>query len=186
MPRSFGEVPFTLVDLQIASYNILTGVYGTSRSLDEIQTLEFTPVADTDSIKAYGRLKHLLSVQTHVEFKLSQAGIDFEALAIVGGMTNLSSGATPNQKGELTASFDGSSLPYFGLVGKVQAEGVSDLHIGMPVCMLDVLPGLKFEQNKFVMAEVAGKCIARESDNKAIFLFRHETPASISFATIFA
>lgn len=185
MPRSYGEVPYTLVDLKVASYNILTGTYGSPFSLDEIQTLEFTPVADNDQIKAFGRLRHLLSVSTHVEYKFSQAGIDFEALATIAGMTNASSGTTPNQSGTLDAEFDGESLPYFGLVGKILAEAGADVHIGLPVCMLDAIPGLKFEQNKFVMGEASGKAIARESDNKAIKILRHETAGAIDFNQIF-
>ena len=186
MPRTYSETPFTLVDLQIASYNILTATYGTPISLDEAQMLEFSPVADNDQIMAGGRLRHLLTVSTHVEFKLSQAGIDFDAYNILTGMTNASSGTTPNRSRRLTGSFDGTPLPYFGLVGKILSEAGADVHIGLPVCMLDSIPGMKFEQNKFVIGEANGKSIARESDNKAVFLLGNETAASINFNTIFA
>lgn len=183
MTRGFSEVVFTLVDVRIAAYNILADTFGTAIVVPEPQTYEVTPEADNDSIKATGKLTHLLSVLTHVSFKMSTAGIPFEALAIMSGASTNSSPTTQKTSKQ---SAGGAGMPYFGIVGKLVGEQGDDLHLGLPVCKLDKSPGWKAEQNKFLIGECAGKAIARESSGFAIYVLGHQTAAAIDFAEIFA
>ncbi len=185
MPRGYGEVVFSLVQMRLASYNIVTDTFGTAVELPEAQTLEFSFETDTDAIKAGGYLQHLLAVTTHATLKLSSAGVPFEALAILSGASNNSSGTPPNRTRRLNVGAGGSGLPYFGVVGKLVGEQGDDLHVGLPVCKLDGVPSWKAEQNKFVIASAEGRAIKRASGH-LVYLLGHETAASVDFNEIFA
>jgi hypothetical protein len=184
-PRSYGEVVFSLKKLQIASYNILTDVMGTPVDLPEAQKLEFAFIADNDQIKAEGALTHLLSVITHGTFKMSNAGLSFEALAAITGASNASSGTTPTRSRKFRTAAGGDGLPYFTIAGKMSAEGGADFHVGLAVCKLDTMPSWTFEQNKFVLSEMAGKCIQR-SGGKVVYIDAHETATDINFTDLFS
>jgi len=185
MAREFSEVVFSLVDLKVATYNILTDVVGTAVDLPEAQELEFSAEGDTDEIKAEGYLQHLLTVVTHATVSLSSAGVPFTALAIMTGMANDSSDTTPNQQRTSQLTPGGAGLPYFAVGGKLVGEQGDDLHVGLVCVKLDSIPSWKAEQNKFVMSPASGKAIAPNS-RKLIYLRGHETAADIDFTTLFS
>lgn len=183
--RGYSEIVFGIVDLRIATYNILTDTFGTAIEVPEAQGIEFSFIADNDSIKATGAMRHLLSVITHAEFKFSKAGFPFAALAAMTGASNASSGTTPTRTRRWSANAGGAGLPYFAMVGKLVGENGDDLHAGLAVCKLDTIPSWKAEQNKFVIKEASGKAIER-NNGKLVYLLGHETAASIDFNEIFA
>jgi hypothetical protein len=184
MARGFGEVLFSIVDLKIAPYNILTDTVGTAVDMPEVQQLDFTPEGDTDEIKAEGYLQHLLSVMTHGTFTLSQAGIPYEALAVMTGWTRGSSGTTPNREDTLQGTPGGAGLPYFAVAGKLVGEQSDDVHIGLVCCKLDAPPAWNIEQNVFVIGESSGKAIAPNS-RQLPYIEIHETAAAIDMTTLF-
>jgi hypothetical protein len=185
MTRGFGEVVFTLTELQIAPYNILTDVIGTAVVLPESQKFEFTPEGDTDEIMAGGKVTHLLSVMTKGTFTLSSAGIPFAALAIMTGWTHGSSGSTPNQQTTLQGTPGGAGLPYFAVAGKMMGENGDDAHVGFVGCKLDAPPGWSIEQNKFLIGECSGSVIAPNARDMP-YVEAHETAAAINMTTLFA
>jgi hypothetical protein len=185
MPRGYSEVVFSLTQLRIASYNILTDTFGAPVDLPETQTLEFAFETDTDEIKAEGYLQHLLTVMTHATFKLSSAGVPFEALAILTGASNASSGSTPNRSRRMRFDAGGSGLPYFAVAGKLVGEQGDDLHVGLAVCKLDAAPGWKAEQNKFVIQQAEGRAIKR-ANGRLVYLLGNETAAALDFNSLFA
>lgn len=179
MAREMGEIVFTLQQIMIAPLNIITGAYSTAVTLPEPQTMEITFEADTDQIKAQGYLQHLLSVITHGTFKLSQAGIPFDALEVLTGATRDDSGSTPNAIKAMRFGAGGSGLPYFGAVGRLVGEQSDDTWLGLPACKLDMIPGWKAEQNKFVIGESSGKFIAN-SAGLLCQVLSHETATAIT------
>lgn len=185
MARGHSEIVFTLTEIRIATYNILTDTFGTPIELPQPQDFEVDPQADTDEIKAQGYLQHLLTVNTHATFTTSSAGLPFEALAIMAGLTNDSSGSSPNQERTLDVDAGSDGLPYFAIVGKMVGEQDDDLHIGLPVCKLDSVPSWSVEQNQFVISEMSGRVIKREN-GQMIYFLGHETAAAIDFDEIFA
>lgn len=183
MARSYGDVLFTLVQCFVQTHNIITGAFGTAIELLEPQTFEFGFEADNDTIKAAGYNQHLLTVTTGATFKLSAAGITFDALAAICGATNESSGTTPNQLRRLRFGAGGAGLGYFALVGRMAGEQGDDAWVGLPYCKLDSPPNWKAEQNKFIMSEVSGKAIKSGSYN-LVEIFAHETAAAITAGNI--
>lgn len=188
MPRGYGEVIFSLTDLTVATFNVLTGVVGTGVDLPEQQTLEFGFEADTDRIKATGAYRHKLTVITHGVFTLAAAGIPYAALATITNMTRTSSGSAPNRQQTGRFQVGGAGLPYFAIAGKMVGEQGDDLHVGLICCKLDAPPKWKFEQNKYAISECKGECISPyEDDSKQlVYLEAHETAAAINLTTLFA
>ncbi len=183
MAVTFGEVAFTLVDLQVAP--VTSSGYGTAVDLDYQQVMEIEPQHDTHEIKAGGKLVELLSVVTHANFKISQGLVDQEALAVIAGTTATTSGTTPNQTKTTDLEGGGAGLPYFGVIGKLVSNDGAALMIGLPKCKLDAAPATKSEQNQFVMAEASGRAIA-DSNGIIVRYQAQETAGNIDFSTFFS
>lgn len=185
MPREFGEVVFTLVDLKVGTYNIVSDALGAAVDLPEAQMLEITINADTDMIKAEGKRTHSLTVITEAAFKLSSAGIPWDALVVMTGVSSSESLTTPNQVRRSRLSAGGRGFPYFWVAGKMIDEVTGDKHVGLAVCKLNTFPAWKIEQNKFVIPEVDG--VAQQRDGGyLLYSLDHETEANIVPADLFS
>lgn len=186
-PRVYGEVAYTLTDLQIASYTPSTDTYGTAASLQDGQTLEMKPQSDNDQMRGYGVIKRLLAIPTHVEFKISQGGVEFAVLSIATGIATISSSSTPTRTQRLKLTGGGEGLPYIGIVGKAAAEGGGDLWVGIPKAKLNGYPATMFDGNKnaYFMSEMEGKGAANDN-GLLVVLFAHETATAIDFNTVFS
>jgi hypothetical protein len=190
MPE-YGEVSFTLLDIKAAALGS-DNTYGTPVSLGYGQSLEFSPQADSDMIKAYGMGVELLRVITHATGTLSQGQLDFAGYAVLigsGGFVKNDFGTTPTQYSQVDVKVGDSGLPYFGLIGKLAGVNGADLHLGFSKCMLDTIPGFTVEQNKFILPSCAMSMITPDVTNRMLLSYdTHETAQDITddFDTFFA
>lgn len=180
--RDFGEIVFTLVQVQVAQYDIGAGTYGTAVTVPEPQDFELKGMADEDQVKASGKLTRLLTVITHGEGKWNAAGIPFEALATIAGFTDTSSGAET----DLVTPAGGAGLPYFGIIGKLVGEQTDDVLMGAGICKLKNIPTWTANQNQFVTSALEFRLI-EDTNSELIKVKRRETASTIpAFATFFS
>lgn len=186
MAHEFGEVAFTLTELVVATYNITTGAVGSAVPIEDGQTLDITPMGDTDELKAFGRIKHMLSIPTHAEFKGGYGGISRSALAVITGNAEVESGTTPSRT-FFQNMVAGGVLPYFAIAGRALVEGGGSLAVGLKACMLDKLPAISFDgkANKFIVSEFSGRSLAA-ADDTLIYMMGLETAAALDLEDLFA
>ena len=153
-------MPFSLSDVLVAALNITAGTFSTPASLASGQTLEIEPEHDTDQLRGYGVKTRLLSIPVGCKIKVGAGGIDFSVLAIMGGISNYTSGLTPNQK-RRNRFPAGTSLPYFGAIGTCPTDDGGLMAIGLYACKLDKYPTFSNDgkENKFNIWESEGYAI---------------------------
>lgn len=166
MPE-FSEVAFTLTDIVIAALS--GGSYGSDVALSYAQTLTIEPQADNDMLKAEGMIVELLSVVTHATFKISSGAVDFAALEALLNLTSSLSGTTPNQVDTLDFLAGGSGLPYFGYLGRFVTTEGGEFIVGGFKAMLDSIPNVGGDQNKFMLPEMAGSMAAQDTTDRRLF-----------------
>lgn len=178
MPQSL----YTLTSLRVARWN--GTAYGTPVLLAEGQTMQFTPQADTDEKKAYGRMMRLLTVFTHVNFNMGVGLLQGDAIWVMTGLAQAVSGTSGAADATQRLGFDagGAGLPYFGAVGTFASDDNGDVAMGIPLCKLDSIPSLSSEQNQFIMPESAGKGIANSASDtprRGLFIDQRKVAADI-------
>lgn len=167
MPTFETGVPqsiYTITDLRVARWD--GSNYGTVVQLAEGQMLQFEPQADTDEKKSYGLIRRLLTVVTHINFNIGVGLIQANAVWVMTGVAQSTSGSGSTLAQRLRLDAGGGGLPYFGVVGNFatdDADGTGDIAIGLPLCKLDAPPSLSSEQNQFILPESSGKGIANAS-----------------------
>lgn len=186
MAHEFGEVAFTLTELVVATYDITADTVGSAVPIEDGQTLEITPMGDTDELKAYGAIKHILSIPTHAEFKAGHGAVSRSVLEVISGFADTQTGTTPSRLYHQNMSV-GGVLPYFAIAGRALVEGGGSLAVGLKTCMLDKLPSWSFDgkANKFVLSEFSGRAIA-SGGNTLIYVMGLETAAAIDLEDLFA
>ena len=159
MAFEFGEVPYTLNEILIASYNITADTYGVPAGMMGDQMLEVNPVADTDMLRDSGKITRLLARSTHAEINIGAGGFDWNVIAILSGASTSTSGTTPNQVRTATYSLD---LPYFGAIGVASTDDGGVMVVGLRCAKLDKRFKYTFDgtANKFMINDdLAGKAI---------------------------
>lgn len=163
MPGSieFSENSYTLVDVIVAAYNKTANTYGTPAALAQGQIVEVEPQADNDQLRGYGVITALLSVITSAKIKVGAGGVDSNVMAILGGITNATSGSGSNQVRVQKWNAGGSGLPYFGMIGVAATDDGGYKIIGLQCCKLDAFPKytLDGKENKFNLSETDGMAI---------------------------
>ena len=154
----FGEVNYTLSDLIVAAYNKTANTYGTPATMASGQTLEVDSEHDTDKLQGYGVTTGLLSVARGAKLKFGGGGVDTDVMALISGISNYTSGLTPNQMRRSRFPAGGAGLPYFGCIGVGPTDDGGILAVGLQACKLDKFPPFKFDgkTNKFNMWECDG------------------------------
>lgn len=157
----FGEISYTLTDCLISPYNKVANTFGAVTSLAVGQTVEIEPEADNDQLRGYGVKSALLSVIVGAKLKVGMGGVDISALAAMAGVSNYTSGLTPNQKRRTRFGAGGGGLPYFGLIGVTATDDGGYMACGLQACKLNTYPKytLDGKENKFNMSETEGYAI---------------------------
>ena len=158
----FAEIAYTLTDCVVAAYNPTANTYGTPAALAHGQVVEVEPEADQDKLRSYGAYARGLSVLIGAKLKVKHGGIDFSVLAILTGMSNYTSGLTPNQVRTSDVDAGGQGLPRFGLLGVAATDDGGNLVVGLRNCLLDMFPKwtLDGEANKFFIGDTSGYAFA--------------------------
>jgi hypothetical protein len=119
------------------------------------QTVEIEPEADNDQLRGYGVKTALLSVIVGAKTKIGMGGVDISVLAILAGVSNYTSGLTPNQKRRTRFGAGGGGLPYFGLIGVTATDDGGYMALGLQCNKLNTFPKytLDGKENKFNLSE---------------------------------
>jgi len=159
--REFAEIAYTLTDCIVAAYSKTLNSYSTPIALADGQMIEIEPEADNDKLPSYGVTGALLSVLRGAKVKLGAGGVDFDAFAAMTGMSNYTSGLTPNQKRTTRVRAGGSGLPYFGVIGVAPTDDGGLEAVGLQCVKLDAFPKFTLDgkANKFNMSETDGYAI---------------------------
>lgn len=157
----FAEVSYTLTDCIVAAYNKTANTYGVPAALASGQIVEIEAEADNDELRGYGKKTAKLSVITGAKIKFGAGGIDSNVMAIVGGITNSTSGTTPNQVRVQKWGAGGAGLPYWGLIGTAATDDGGLKIVGLQCCKLDTFPKFTLDgkENKFNVSETDGSAI---------------------------
>jgi len=116
----FGEVLFSLNEILIAPYNILTDLYTSDPALmDFDQQVEIEFETATDELWDSGKKARKLAVITGAKLKIAAGSFDWNVIAMLLGTTNETSGTTPNRVRAITYP---EQLPYFGLIGVADSD----------------------------------------------------------------
>lgn len=158
----FAEIAYTLSDCIVASYNPTANTYGTPAALAHGQMVEVEPEADQDKLRSYGAYARGLSVMIGAKLKVKHGGIDFNVLAIWTGMSNYTSGLTPNQVRTSDVDAGGAGMGRFGLIGVAETDDGGRIAVGLRNCLLDAFPKwtLDGESNKFFIGDMSGYAFA--------------------------
>lgn len=159
--REFAELSYTLTDCIVAAYNKTANSYSTPIALADGQMIEIEAEADTDQLRSYGKKKALLTVTIGAKIKVGAGGVDFDAFAVMTGMSNYTSGLTPNQKRTTRVSAGGAGLPYFGVIGVSATDDGGLAAVGLQCCKLNAFPKFMLDgnENKFNMSETEGYAV---------------------------
>lgn len=145
----------------LAAYNITANTYSTPADLAIGQIVEVEPEADNDQLRSYGSIKRLLTVVIGAKLKIGMGGVDISAMAIMCGISNYTSGLTPNQMRRSLWGAGGSGLPYFGMIGTMASDDGGILAVGLQCCKLNTFP-------KFTLDGKANKFNVSETDAYAV------------------
>lgn len=155
----YNEVPFALSTIYVSAYNITTNTYGaTVANIAAPQLVEVDADHDTDILQGAGKNQRMISVLKGMDLKLAAGGIDFDAMTIMTGGTETSSGSSPNRRRLFRVPAGGSGLPYFGMVcvGRTDDNGL--IVAGMQCCKLKKTPKFTLDgkENKYNISEAEG------------------------------
>lgn len=185
--NSFGLNAFNITSLVVCAQDVNGAHTGTPVELANGQTCEIDPESENLTQMGYGKTVELATILMHVNFSLSQGGIDLTAWPILAGATLGAYGSTPNQYQVAKRLSGGAGLPYFGLIGAAASTGGANLLFGLPHAKLDNMPSLNVEQNAFVIGEAAGKSIANPSGiaDLPLVIKRYETAGAITLTSVY-
>ncbi len=178
MALEFAEINYTLTKCTVARYNKTTNTYDTPELLENGQIVSVEAVADNDDLRGYGQIVALLSVLTSAKVTIGAGGVDFSTLAAISGMSNSTSGTTPNRRRTSRISAGGGGLPYFGLIGEGATDDGGLCIVGLQAVKLDTFPKwtLDGKANKFNLSETNGKAIA--IGGQLMYIKEEETAAN--------
>lgn len=183
----FGEVSYTLTNCTIAAYSITGNTYSTPADLAIGQTVEIEPDSDNDELRSYGVKARILSVVTGAKVKVGMGGVDISILAIMGGISNYTSGLTPNQMRRSLFPAGGAGLPYFGLIGLMATDDGGAMAVGLQAVKLNSYPKytLDGKENKFNMSETEGYAVpvTISSASELMVIRTYETAANYTAPT---
>jgi hypothetical protein len=165
--------PYSVRAMSVATWSFTSETWGTPSSVTNIQTVTFGPEHDTDMLKILGANEASLAILTHAVLGASFGGIDWDTMAIMAGMADESSGASPHIN-DLVGG--GSGLPYFGAAFAIAMENGADFHVYAPLCQLTSYPPLDFEQNQFARPQIDINALRlRLADNSVYAVMRWKT-----------
>lgn len=151
---NWADVIYNITAIYVASFNVVTNTYGTPALVKYGQQLNYEWESDTDEIKAYGQFVAALGIPTKATGTLMMASLNFDAMAIMTGLTPADSGSTPNRQKKVLWLTGGSGTPYFGCIAAYVADDGGNEVIGFPKSKLETYPGFTQEQNQFNVPEL--------------------------------
>lgn len=183
--RNYGESPIVLTQLVVAPYTYSTDTVGDAVTLPEQMTLEIELDVDHAVVKSGGAKRRGVTVVTGGKFKLSSAGLPWDALDVLTDWT-LASPSTGVETYAGASADDGAGMPFFAIAGRMLDSVQGDLHVGFVCCQLDAGPSWKInENNEFLVGEMSGESYV-PSGRKPIYVRKQQTGTAISLTTLLA
>jgi hypothetical protein len=160
MPGSpeFAEISYVLTDCIVAAYNKFANTYSTPAALANGQKVVIEAEADNDKLRGYGAYTAGLSVITGAKVVMGYGGVDVSIMTIIAGVSDSSSGSTPNRVRRNLWAAGGAGLPYFGLIGTAATDDGGLLVVGCQAVKLNTFPTYTLDgsENKFNINETDG------------------------------
>lgn len=103
MTFQFGEVPFGLRDIKLTPINP-NGSYGTPVDLPAAQTMSFTLNQDEKELRGDDAQVATAAQIKGISWSLDAGGLNLDALAVILGVSPVSSASTPNRTKILTSA----------------------------------------------------------------------------------
>lgn len=158
MAVGYGDIIYNIVGIYVAPLtNDVTGVYGTPAFIERGMKLSWDYTSDEDEIKSYGQVTDALTIITKGEGTLDDAAMNFDAVVAMTGVSQSSSGSTPNASTLMKVTTGGAGFGYFGMAAAYAATGGANLVVGIPKCMLKTFPAFTSDQNKFRTSSIGIK-----------------------------
>lgn len=123
--------------------------YGTPQLVQKLETLSWNYESANDEINAYGMFTDSLALVKKATGSLNEAHLNWDALVILTGEQQTSSGSTPNQVATLDTLAGGEGLPYFGIITVFRGKNSSGAWFGFPKAQLTTKPGFEMDQDAF-------------------------------------
>jgi hypothetical protein len=157
---AYGEVAYTLIDLLVASCDVVDDTYGTPESVPAGRSVEVSFEHDNNVMPGYGRIVRRNSIEKSASLSIGAGGVPHAALAIMMGASIGESGSTPNRLRTMHTVAGGAGMPYFGMIAVAATDDGGVFVVALRACMLNARPTINIdgENNTFVMsdAEAAG------------------------------
>lgn len=175
---SIGAPQFGLNDVKVAAW-IATDSYGTAIDVPSAQMMSTTmriisaELEGDDKITASG--SRAIGAQAQIRF----GSVSLAVLEVILGIASTPSG-TPVIQDHLKVA-GGTSMPYFGLCGKLNAEeGDGDLHVFLPKCkIMSDVQLVPAEYGKFSVSELTVMCVP-DATYEIVNLIEHSTDVAIA------
>lgn len=184
---AYGEKPLGLTRLDIAAFDFSTGAYGIPVTLPHGRKFIVKPILTSSKMKGYmGATAAIASVITGAEITIDSGTLPRAALALMLGMAEVTTGATPDEVKTLSLEM-GKNLPYFGAIGVSLDDESGDTHIGVALMKLTEMPEWTQAggEDVFVYSEMKAEAI-KDANGKVIYIPTHETESNPDFTTLFA
>lgn len=176
---AYSEVLYNITEAKVALL-ANDNTYGTPVAIDYLQTLTFEYEADTDEIMSGGLIVETLAIVKKATGEVSNAAMNWAAMAVMCGLTAGDYGTTPNQYGVMDFAVGGAGLPYFGLIMRAEATLGGNVIIGFPKAKLQTYPGFEMDQNKFRLGSAGFDAVAPSTTvRKAVRVKKNETAGSV-------
>lgn len=146
------SLPYSVSKIEVAAWNQVDEEFGTPYSFRFAQGYEGDPQLDEDILKNLGASERALSILTHYEGTVMQAGLDAEAAVILYNMTNNITGS-PGTQVRTMRLYGGLNAPYFGIIIWMPTDEGSLVGWGFPFCIATTRLTINIEQNKFTLPE---------------------------------
>lgn len=165
----YGEIKFTIQQIYVASLDETDDTYGTPALIGYVQDGDVSPEHDTDTIKAGGANREMLSVQIGSTVTINEAWLSDAAHSIVTGETSSESGASGSRQRKRINEGAGGGLPYIGMIIVGSATNGAGGVMGFAKMMANSKPQFALEQNTFRTGEIEfGVLTAKPTNNKIV------------------
>lgn len=172
-----GQVSFGLNDAKIAAWDG-DGTYGTAVDVPSVQMLGVTLRFSSAELTGDDRITATAARAIGGTCRLRYGSINLAMLEVMLGGATTSSVASPNSVRNYRVNGGGVN-PYFGLVGKSNAES-GDTHVFAPqVKITGDMPIAMLEYGAFSVPEVEATLVADETWG-VLSIIQHETATAVA------
>jgi len=173
-------LPYGIRDIKVTAYTDAVGTTLAAASVDlpNGRTLTFSEAEDFEELRGDDKVITLRGKGPSVKWDLEGGGVSFEAVAVMYGGLNATSGTTPEQVKTFTKKST-DTRPYFKIEGQAISDSGGDVHCIIYKCRCDGDLKGTFGDGAFFMTGASGMAIGATLSGKTdvIYEFVHNETA---------